>query len=681
MTNLFRSLCVAAFAAGISCSAAYAAALSQGENSDYPEIIGSIVYSDAWVGQEAPDYGLYYVPTSDDTDFSLMIPTKVYANYGAAVKDGVYYFNYYYTVLGISNTFESYGVNLDTGEVVYYYNTGNAPIMAQGGMDTDPLTNEIYGIFFDKSLSALELATIKYGSGAPVKTPVASLGSDNYVGFVIASDGTFYAIQVDKKTKEGVFGTMDRTTGKFTKIGNTGQYPAYLAGACIDRRTDRIFWSLAPSDETGYLVEIDKTTGQTTLVKQFENNEEVAGLWVPVVNAPAKAPGYCTGVNVDFKEDSLNGTISFTAPVASFDGTPLTNPVNISILIDGKKVKTLSEISAGASAEADITVDATGRHTFSVYASNGEGDGPKTNLRNIWIGADIPLATTASASYNDGEMKIEWSPVTEGINKGYLDLENLTYTVKNSDGQVIASELKSTSYNIKMTVPEILTVFYYTVEVVCNGNTSAPARTNNVVLGAIVPPYNADFTQDFAGWTVIDSNNDGITWTLQPEGYMRIKFSDKIDMDDWLITPAIKLEAGKKYEVKFAVGCRKDFPEKIEVKWGEGNSEAELDTVLVEPTVIEENYRDGGKEFTEFISPEHDGNYYIGFHGITEPDQYYLYLLSLSISPTSGVSEINDDSDSGETRYYNIQGIEVNNPTSGLYIVKKGSAIKKVIIP
>lgn len=597
---------------------------------NYPEMIGTVVYSTKWLNSE-PEYGIYEIPMSSGVRFEKIFPLDVYANYGAAVKDGVYYFNYYNTILGISNTFESYGVNLDTGEVVYYHNNASAPLMAPGGMDTDPITGEIYGIFYNSSLSGLELATIKYGDGAPKKDPIVQL-SDWYVGFVIASDGTFYVIQQDSKTKEGILGTMDRNTGEFTRIGNTGQKPAYLTDACIDRRTNRIFWALAPSDGSGYLVELDTETGASTVVVVYENDEEVAGLWVPEIIAEPKSPDFCTDLAVKFVNNSLAGKLTFTSPEKCFDGTSLSGPMDVTVQINGVDKMKMENISAGETRTLDISVDTPGKYTFAVYASNSAGDGPKASVKRVWVGDDIPETTSAEASFENGMMTVTWKPVTESVNGGYLNIDNLSYTVKDKENNIIASNLKSTEYSFQMDVPEQLTTFYYMVQAVCEGNVSEPARTNGVTLGSIIPPYTSDFLeQGLDGWTIFDENGDGRTWTLQTDGSMRILFNSSIDMDDWLITPPVKLEAGKSYVVSFIAACGSDIVETLEVKYGDKNSPASMTGTLMPPTEINVRNTQGGKEYSEIIVPSESGNYYIGFHGISPADQYRLYLKDISI--------------------------------------------------
>ncbi len=56
------------------------------------------------------------------------------------------------------------------------------------------------------------------------------------------------------------------------------------------------------------------------------------------------------------------------------------------------------------------------------------------------------------------------------------------------------------------------------------------------------------YTSDMRGWTAIDANNDGNTWTGDGSG---IRFCSNAELDDWIVSPAIPLEAGTEYIVRF----------------------------------------------------------------------------------------------------------------------------------
>ena len=55
--------------------------------------------------------------------------------------------------------------------------------------------------------------------------------------------------------------------------------------------------------------------------------------------------------------------------------------------------------------------------------------------------------------------------------------------------------------------------------------------------------------------------------------------------------------------------------------------------------------------------------------------------VNISIKKTSGVEEITEvEGDDAPVEYYNLQGIRVNNPTSGIYIVRQGAKVSKVLV-
>ena len=93
--------------------------------------------------------------------------------------------------------------------------------------------------------------------------------------------------------------------------------------------------------------------------------------------------------------------------------------------------------------------------------------------------------------------------------------------------------------------------------------------------------------EDFADFGVIDSNKDGSTWSYDSSYGTVYKWNSSNAANDWLISPAIKLEAGKKYH--FAIDAKAagaSFPEKFEVLLGtEAKASALTQSVLPEVTV------------------------------------------------------------------------------------------------
>jgi hypothetical protein len=82
--------------------------------------------------------------------------------------------------------------------------------------------------------------------------------------------------------------------------------------------------------------------------------------------------------------------------------------------------------------------------------------------------------------------------------------------------------------------------------------------------------------------------------------------------------------------------------------------------------------------------------HYTSYPTTTEVTEYTLLMVptededasfscTLAFSPVAGVNDITSNNDA-EPVYYNLQGVKIANPESGLYIVKRGSKISKEII-
>ncbi len=62
--------------------------------------------------------------------------------------------------------------------------------------------------------------------------------------------------------------------------------------------------------------------------------------------------------------------------------------------------------------------------------------------------------------------------------------------------------------------------------------------------------------------------------------------------------------------------------------------------------------------------------------------EYWKDFLNINEKDFSGVEEIEADNLSGdiEVEYYNLQGVRINEPTPGLYIVRRGDKTTKEIV-
>ena len=85
-----------------------------------------------------------------------------------------------------------------------------------------------------------------------------------------------------------------------TLIGKTGQKPEYRSSACIDPVTGRMFWVVNPTDECGYLYEVDTKDGFYYSRLPVPDDEEVVGMYIAGSNATVGLPAAVSDLTVSF---------------------------------------------------------------------------------------------------------------------------------------------------------------------------------------------------------------------------------------------------------------------------------------------------------------------------------------------------------------------------------------------
>lgn len=157
-----------------------------------------------------------------------------------------------------------------------------------------------------------------------------------------------------------------------------------------------------------------------------------------------------------------------------------------------------------------------------------------------------------------------------------------------------------------------------------------PVATTGANVDAV--PYTNALTSAelFADFGVIDSNKDGSTWTFDSSYGTSYKWNSANAANDWLISPAIKLEAGKKYH--FAIDAKASgasFPEKFEVKLGtEAKASALTQSVLDEVTVTSTAF----VTYENFnVSVAATGYYHFGIHATSDADQFRLAVANFLV--------------------------------------------------
>lgn len=372
---------------------------------------------------------------------------------------------------------------------------------------------------------------------------------------------------------------IDKETAKATKVGDMGvKQRSEEAAATFDFRTGKLYWyaqtvkyNLDMTEEWQYgLFEIDTTTGKATKVKDFGDTQEKMPDIFIIDNHPA-APA--TGVlTFTFAANSFdNGTVTYTAPATTYDGTPTSGNLSLEFFVDGNPLGAKTTVTPGSSKDIESGKLTKGEHIFTAYATDTNGRKSLAAQTTVYAGSDKPSAVTnIKVVTNDDQTSaiVTWDAPTKGVNGGNIEASQLTYRVLVNIGrETLYTDLKGTRFEHTPTYNMALT--QYQIVPVINGIEGNAAYSNPALLGTAInitpdSPYLEAFNNvnSFSYFTTIDANNDkseggGNVWLFNPNYNLAAWWWDydtpRTAADDWLITPSINLDNKKVYRLSFDV--------------------------------------------------------------------------------------------------------------------------------
>jgi hypothetical protein len=130
-------------------------------------------------------------------------------------------------------------------------------------------------------------------------------------------------------------------------------------------------------------------------------------------------------------------------------------------------------------------------------------------------------------------------------------------------------------------------------------------------------------------------NNDYTTWTATRTygsngKALRYSWNYFNPANDWFFTQGVHLTAGINYNLAFKYWNNSSYySEDLKVKYGNAASSSAMNNLLIDlPSIT------GGQQSTAVVTftPPGSGVYYFGFHAYSEPNQFYLYLDSISVT-------------------------------------------------
>lgn len=592
-------------------------------------LVGSVIYSDSWT---SAGYGMYTIPTVTGGTFELLCSSSFPISSGAATGTDAFYGTYLYDLYGLVQIpyLMSFSTNPweELGEAEELNGFGLLALASA----VDPTTDEVYACAYKNDGSGIAWSKLDYE--AKTATEIADLQLQ-LMAVACDQSGQFFAIGKDQ-----VLYKVDKASGVLTKVADTEAKTQYLVDGCINDQNGTMLmtycYDLSEEESVGGLYEIDLATGATTVLAEFDNADEVTALYIAKPVAADKAPA-APGLSVSCDNGAMDVNVTITMPTTLFDGTPATGQVfTYTLEANGQQVLT-GEANAGEVVNKTVSLTETGETKFVASVSNATGTSPKVKA-SCFVGKGAPAAPKdVVLVWADGTATLTWSAVTSSSDGGYLDPAGVTYTILDEDGVELATQA-STTFTASVPATATYTMLGYSVKANYEGKSSEAVASNKVALGELAAPLSMDMTDadNFASHIVLDANGDGKTWNYG-SGKTRYTYHSDNDADDWLFSPAIKLEAGKTYLfTALASANGTTFPERIEIYYGQSATAAGMTKQLVAPTVLSSAQ---DVELKGSITVETTGTYHIGFHAISDADNFYLNLTSYEISaPISGAA-------------------------------------------
>ncbi|MCM1067880.1 MAG: choice-of-anchor J domain-containing protein [Muribaculaceae bacterium] len=591
------------------------------------EVYGTVIYSDSWTPDNTP-FGVYRIPV-DGTAISQKL-FDVSKNPIFSFFDGdkkvytLFELAYGSWVMG----YDLYVFDTESKAQVGLIEFDDLPIKATD-VAYDPVTGKAYGLFSGDYYGE----EYRYWGYLDLdRRNVVAIANYDFSLRAVAIDkfGQAYGIGLD-----GTLYKIDKLTGESTIVGATG-CPSlnYMSSAAFNDKDGNIMLAYS-NDDGGGLVAIDPATAQSQVVSVFPDGDEVIGLYIPF-QAPDKAPA-TPALSVACAEGSMTVDFTVTMPATLFDGTDATGTdMGYKIYADGTEILS-GNAKAGAKVEVSKTLTVSGSTAFIAVATNAEGESNQAKA-SCYVGKGTPAATAgATLTYADGTFTLTWEAVTESSDGGFVSAADVRYDVVDAEGNVVAADIAGTSWTKAQAVPDEITGYTFAVVAKYDGKASKAVSSNTIYLGHYNAPAAIDLKKQdfFRQHTVLDANADGSTWAFTSSNGTFYKYNSTNDADDWLFSPAIYLEAGKAYDfAAFARAYGDKYPEKIEIRMGTAPTAEAMSTTIVPATTL----LGTEQELPAAISAPTSGEYFFGFHAITEAGQWNLYLNGYSISAPFGAT-------------------------------------------
>ena len=277
----------------------------------------------------------------------------------------------------------------------------------------------------------------------------------------------------------------------------------------------------------------------------------------PVIVTPADV----ADLMAEYDKDNTKVTLSWTNPTKDADGNDLTVKVGAKVYEGETLIETINELEGETTSKTYVPGEplyATHIYTVKTFVGDKEAEGksvnvviekPKVAPANVedLISLYSEVNKTITLSWTNPTKDANGDELTEKAGAKVYEGETLIETIDELEGD--------NTTKVYTPAEPLYAKHTYTVKTFV-GDKESEGRSTIVDLTGEEPkdvPYTANLTSgdDINDFSILDANNDGVTWDTT-EGISGITYnSDNASVAalDNISTPAIKFEAGKNYAI------------------------------------------------------------------------------------------------------------------------------------
>lgn len=490
-----------------------------------------------------------------------------------------------------------------------------------------PEQNRIFGIGTDeKRWSCVKYLDMDDPTGEPV-----ILTGINYTKYVYgicynSSDKNIYAV-----TESNKFVRIDQETGEYEELMDIPlpkMRSNFAHGLVYLPTEDEYFFAASTNEWDTNLYRIDLAAGIIKEIGHTPNAEAISFMFSTDKVDPL-APVRAEFISNNFPAGSLTGSFSYRLPSELRGGSTASETLSWTLNIDGVKVCT-GQGAPGSEISAPTTVS-QGRHLLEMTVDNGSHRGPVLSTY-VYVGNDTPKAPQNVVLV---EGKVTWDAVSEGINDGYLNLNDLFYEVYINDKYI--GETDGTELIFDVTDDTPCGKYVAKVFAICSDIESEAGVSNSALYGAPLP-LDVKFTPTVAEgelFTNISAGGQYVTWSYQA-GDESFQTSSPFAGPSvcQLVTPPLNFPDNEKvYSVSFDAMSIYDFGSdpKLYVTLIRAYDDSEPVKTIIQDVPLQQ---EGYKTYSETFTVPEAGKYYVSFNCLSEKWANRVGVKNIAISIT-----------------------------------------------